>query len=260
VRVGSHHATEVLRALDIGAQGIIVPHVNTQAEAEAIVRAAHYPPIGRRGLATTTRAGQHAFSNLKEHLSSTGQHTLIAVQVEDPEGIEHVDAIASVPHIDCVFIGPTDLSLGLGYPGENDHPAVIEAFARIHRAVNSKPHVKLGTFARDSNDANRWTKQGASFSGFGFYTPDCAKLPRDNRSVTLRQLLNRVPMPCLGFSSNLAKRGFSTIQTLGFASVESELNEAEAVVVALKSRSVPAADATKLSLEALQWLQSDVRR
>jgi 4-hydroxy-2-oxoheptanedioate aldolase len=163
VRVGSHHATEILRALDIGAQGIIVPHVNTQAEAEAIVRAAHYPPVGRRGLATTTRAGRHAFSNLKEHLSSAEQDTLVAVQVEDPEGIEHVEAITSVPYIDCVFIGPTDLSLGLGYPGENDHPAVIDAFARIHRAVDSKPHVKLGTFAKDANDANRWTNQGASF-------------------------------------------------------------------------------------------------
>ena len=163
VRVGSHHASEVLRALDVGAQGIIVPHINTQAEAEAIVRAAHYPPIGRRGLATTTRAGQHAFSQLREHLSSAEQDTLIAVQVEDPEGIDHVEAIASVPYIDCVFIGPTDLSVGLGYPGENDHPAVIQAFDRINQAVNSKPHVKLGTFARDANDAKQWTKQGASF-------------------------------------------------------------------------------------------------
>jgi len=66
---------EILRALDIGAEGIIVPHVNTRAEAEAIVQAAHYPPIGRRGLATTTRAGRHAFSNLKEHLHSAEQNT-----------------------------------------------------------------------------------------------------------------------------------------------------------------------------------------
>jgi 2-keto-3-deoxy-L-rhamnonate aldolase RhmA len=91
------------------------------------------------------------------------QETLIAVQVEDPEGIEHVEAIASVPYIDCIFIGPTDLSLGLGYPGENDHPAVMEAFTRIHRAIDSKPDVKLGTFARDASDANQWTASGARF-------------------------------------------------------------------------------------------------
>jgi 4-hydroxy-2-oxoheptanedioate aldolase len=163
VRVGSHHPSEILRALDVGAQGIVVPHVNTKAQAEAIVLAAHYPPIGRRGLATTTRAGRHAFSNVKEHLSSAEQNTLVAVQLEDPEGIDHVEAIASVPYIDCVFIGPTDLSLGLGYPGENDHPAVTEAFTQIRRAVDSKPRVKLGTFARDASDANHWINRGASF-------------------------------------------------------------------------------------------------
>ncbi len=163
VRVGSHQPGEILRALDIGADGIIVPHVNTGAEAEAIVRAAHYPPIGRRGLATTTRAGQHGFCNLKEHLRSAEENTFIAVQVEDPEAIEQVEAIASVPYVDCVFIGPTDLSLGLGYPGENDHPTVVDAFTRICSAVAWKPSVSLGTFARDAKDANVWTAKGASF-------------------------------------------------------------------------------------------------
>ncbi len=163
VRVGSHHPAEILGALDIGAEGIIVPHVNTKLEAEAIVRAAHYPPIGRRGLATTTRAARHAFSNLKEHLRAAEENTLIAVQIEDPEAIEHVGEIASVPYIDCVFIGPADLSLGLGYPGESDHPAVVEAFTRICSTVASKPNVKLGTFARDAKDANAWTAKGASF-------------------------------------------------------------------------------------------------
>jgi 4-hydroxy-2-oxoheptanedioate aldolase len=163
VRVGSNQPDEILRALDIGAEGIVVPHVNSKAEAEAVVRAAHYPPIGRRGLAITTRAGRHTFSNLKEHLRSAEQDTLIVVQVEDPEGIEQVEHIASVPYIDCVFIGPADLSLGLGYPGENDHPTVMEAFARIYHAIAPKPNVKLGTFARDAEDAIAWTAKGASF-------------------------------------------------------------------------------------------------
>jgi 4-hydroxy-2-oxoheptanedioate aldolase len=163
VRIGSHQPGEVLRALDIGAEGIIVPHVTTRAEAEAIVQAAHYPPIGRRGLATTTRAGRHTFSNLKEHLRSAEENTFIAVQVEDPEAIEHVEEIASVPYIDCVFIGPADLSLGLGHPGESEHPTVVAAFNRICNAVTSKPNVKLGTFARDAKDAQGWTARGASF-------------------------------------------------------------------------------------------------
>jgi 4-hydroxy-2-oxoheptanedioate aldolase len=163
VRVGSHQAGEILRVLDIGAEGIVVPHVNTKAEAEAIVQAAHYPPIGRRGLATTTRAGRHAFSNLKEHLRSAQENTLIAVQVEDPEALENLEGIASVPYIDCIFIGPADLSLGLGYPGESDHPTVVATFDRICQAVASRPNVKLGSFGRDARDAKAWTAKGASF-------------------------------------------------------------------------------------------------
>jgi 4-hydroxy-2-oxoheptanedioate aldolase len=166
VRIGSHHSGEILRALDTGAEGIIVPHVNTRAEAEAIVRAAHYPPIGRRSLATTTRAGRHAFSNLKEHLRSAEENTLVAVQAEDPEAIEQVEGIASVPYIDCVLIGPADLSLGLGYPGENDHPTVVEAFDQICTAIGSKPNVKLGTFVRDAKEARAWADKGASFVAF----------------------------------------------------------------------------------------------
>src|SRR5258705_3617949 len=147
VRVGSHQPGEILRALDIGAEGIIVPHVNTRGEAEAVVRAAHYPPVGRRGLATTTRAGRHAFSNLKEHLRSAEENTLIVVQVEDPEAIEHLEEIASVPYIDFIFIRPAYLHLVLRDPGESDHPTVVAPFNRICNAVTSKPNVKLGTLA-----------------------------------------------------------------------------------------------------------------
>src|SRR6476659_5202656 len=163
VRVGSHQPGEILRALDIGAAGIVVPHVNSKAEAEAIVKAAHYPPIGRRGLATTTRAGRHSFANLKDHLRSAQENTLIAVQVEDPEAIEHVEEIASVPYIDCVFMGPSDFSLGLGFPGESDHPTVVAAFDRICQAVASSPNVRLGSFGREARDAKAWTAKGASF-------------------------------------------------------------------------------------------------
>ena len=163
IRTGSHQPCEILHALDVGAEGIVVPHVNTKAEAEAIVQAAYHAPIGRRGLATTTRSGRHTFSSLKEHLRFTQENTLIAVQLEDPKALEHVEEIASVPYVDCIFIGPADLSLGLGYPGESDHPTVVAAFDRICHAVASKPNVKLGSFGRDARDAKAWTAKGASF-------------------------------------------------------------------------------------------------
>jgi HpcH/HpaI aldolase/citrate lyase family len=182
IRAGSHHASEILRALDIGAEGIIVLHVNRQEEAEAIVRSAHYPPIGRRGLATTTRAGKHTFSNLKEHLRAAQENTLIAVQVEDPEGIEHVGAIASVPFIDCVFIGPTDLSLGLGHAGENDHPVVTEAFARICSAIQASQHSTRSVCDRCGRCKSMGHKR-CRFRGLRLDTTNRPKIPRSKLST-----------------------------------------------------------------------------
>jgi 4-hydroxy-2-oxoheptanedioate aldolase len=107
VRIGSHQPSEIL-----GAAGYLVPkapsfrHVKTRAEAEAIAQAAHYPPIGRRGLAATTHAGGHSFSNLKEHLRSARENAMIAVQIEDPEAIEHVEEIASVPTSTAFSLAP----------------------------------------------------------------------------------------------------------------------------------------------------------
>jgi 4-hydroxy-2-oxoheptanedioate aldolase len=161
VRVGTNEPIEILRALDSGAAGIIVPHVRSRSAAERVVEAAHYPPIGRRGLAMTTRAGRHAFGKVKEHLAEAAENTLVIVQIEDPEGIEQVVEIAAVPHVDMLFVGPTDLSLGLGYPGESDHPAVVEAIERVINVAAARPKLGLAAFARDTSDAALWQKRGA---------------------------------------------------------------------------------------------------
>jgi 4-hydroxy-2-oxoheptanedioate aldolase len=163
VRVGVNEPIEILRALDSGAAGIIVPHVKTKREAQRVVAAAHYPPIGRRGLATTTRAGRHAFRQVKEHLAEAAENTLVIVQIEDPEGVERAQEIAAVPYIDMLFIGPTDLALSLGYPGDNDHPRVVEAIDQVRKAVAGHHKLGLAAFARDAADALSWHDRGASF-------------------------------------------------------------------------------------------------
>ena len=162
VRLGSHQPSEILRALDIGAAGIIVPHVSTKAEAEAIVQAAHYPPIGRRGLATTTRAGRHSFSNLKEHLRSAQQDTLIAVQIEDPEALESVEEIASVPYIAAFH--PSQRSLAWARFPRRKRPSYRPGGIRSNTPSGSLvPNVRLGSFGQDAHDAKAWTAKGASF-------------------------------------------------------------------------------------------------
>jgi len=111
VRVGAPHPDLVQRVLDWGADGIMVPHVSSVAEAEACVQAAHYPPRGRRGVARTTRACGYGL----RPPGSPGSipPPLIMAQIESAEAVGHARAIAAVDGIDVLFIGPADLQFDL---------------------------------------------------------------------------------------------------------------------------------------------------
>ena len=108
VRVGAPHPDLIARVLDWGADGIMVPHVSTVAEAEACVRAAHYPPRGRRGMARTVRATGYGLRS-----PDTTQLPLLIAQIETIEAVENARAIASVDGVDVLFVGPADLQFDL---------------------------------------------------------------------------------------------------------------------------------------------------
>jgi 4-hydroxy-2-oxoheptanedioate aldolase len=135
VRIGSSEPVETLRALDAGATGIVVPHVNSAAEARDVVRAAHYPPMGTRGFAVSTRAGHHGRRTVAEHARVALEETVVVVQVEDAKALGHVAEIASVERVDAIFLGPNDLSVSLGRPGELSHPEVAAAVDGIVKDV-----------------------------------------------------------------------------------------------------------------------------
>lgn len=137
VRVGAPDAAEILRALDAGADGVVVPHVATRAQAEAAVAAAHYPPAGRRGLALSTPAGRYGSRTVAEHLADARRRTTVVVQLEDAEAIANAEAIVATPGIGAAFVGATDLAASLGRPGEPSHAdvrAALGAFAAAARA------------------------------------------------------------------------------------------------------------------------------
>ncbi len=111
VRVGAPHADLILRVLDWGADGIMVPHVSSVAEAEQCVQAAHYAPRGRRGFSRTVRAYDYGM-----HPPAEGKplpRPLILAQIETLEGVNNAQAIAAVDGIDAIFVGPSDLTFNL---------------------------------------------------------------------------------------------------------------------------------------------------
>jgi 4-hydroxy-2-oxoheptanedioate aldolase len=161
VRIGSESDHEILRALDAGATGVVAPHINNGADAARVVAQAHYPPVGSRGLAVSTRAGKHGFSTLTEHVAAAAEHTMVVVQIEDRQALEHVDSIASTPRVDAVFVGPSDLSISLGLPGQLAHPDVVAAINQIATGVNKADSAALCVLVDDETQAHAWQARGA---------------------------------------------------------------------------------------------------
>lgn len=119
VRVHQNQAGVIYRTLDLGAQGIVVPHVNTRAEAEAVVQAGKYAPIGLRG-SYTSRQG----IGVANYQSLANDQTMLVILIEDIVAVENLDEILRVDHIDVFFVAPGDLAQTMGHLGQPHHPEV----------------------------------------------------------------------------------------------------------------------------------------
>lgn len=138
VRVGANDPLLIKRALDAGAQGIIAPMVNSAAEAEAAVAAAHYPPKGTRGVGLHRAQGYGSdFAAYKKWMDDEGP--LVVAQIEHKDGVESLDAIMAVPGLDAFFIGPYDLSASYGAPGDFAATEISAAMAKVNAVVKNGP-------------------------------------------------------------------------------------------------------------------------
>jgi 4-hydroxy-2-oxoheptanedioate aldolase len=157
VRIEAGGTAALTRVLDMHPDGVMVPGIGSAAEAAEVAALTRFHPLGRRGLAPMVRhlaAVGGDFTRLNERLA-------VIVQVEGAGAVDEVDAIAAVAGIDGVFVGPYDLSQSLGVPGELDHPRVLEAGARVARAVREP--VALGVYVPDAPSARHWRQLGATF-------------------------------------------------------------------------------------------------
>ena len=172
VRAASNDAVLIKRLLDVGAQTLLIPYVQSAAEARAAVAAMRYPPRGIRGMATTTRAGR--FGRVGDYVTSAETELCLIVQVETRAALEALDAIMAVEGVDAVFIGPADLAASLGHPGAAGHPEVVavieETIGRIVAA--GRP---AGILALDPAFARRCIGLGTLFTAVGI---DAAMLAR----------------------------------------------------------------------------------
>lgn len=135
LRVAWNEMTQIKRGLDTGAAGIMIPMVNTKEHAEQAIQLCKYPPIGVRGggssRAVLFGAGAEEFT---DYYSKANDEILIIVQIEHYTAVKNVEEILSVPGIDIAFVGPFDLSMSIGLPGQMNHPEVQKSCIKVVEA------------------------------------------------------------------------------------------------------------------------------
>ena len=154
VRVQDHEAATITRALDRGAGGIQVPHVNTAAEAAAIVEHAKYAPLGHRGWSGWRGAyGVDA----SDYARQANDSTLVAIMLEEVEALNNLDDILRVEHVDVFFVAPGDLAQSMGLPGQANHPSVQNAIDDALRRIKSSLATCRARSRRRKRSTTMWS-------------------------------------------------------------------------------------------------------
>lgn len=175
IRVPGPDPQIILRVLDAGAQGVVIPHVRSAEEARLAVSASRYHPLGNRGISGGRTTGFGTLG-LKDYFVQANEEIVVAVMIEDRAGVEAIDAIVEVPGIDLIIEGAVDLSQSFGVPGEPLHPdvqAVLEHVAERSRAAG----VPFCAVPRADGQIENWRQHGVN-----------AFLLGDDRGIAFRAL------------------------------------------------------------------------
>ena len=165
LRLGEWSEPTILRALEIGTQGLLVSHISTPEQAARVVGACKYPPEGERGLSPFIRRHGYSEENLAEKLREANEHMLTGVLVEDAEGLRNLDAIAATPGLDLIYLGIYDISLALGMPGSLEDPKVLEVVRGAVQTIGDRG-LAAGAVARDREHLRILLDAGFSYISY----------------------------------------------------------------------------------------------
>jgi 4-hydroxy-2-oxoheptanedioate aldolase len=162
IRAFDGQPSTLVHALDTGCEGVLVPHVQSRAEAERVVQGARFYPLGERGMDPHARAARFRSVPKEVYFAQANERTLVGAQVEGMEGVQNLDDIVDVEGIDLIFIGPYDLSQALGVPGQLDAPVVVEKIGQIVDVARARGKA-LGIYADNVEEARHWRDLGIQF-------------------------------------------------------------------------------------------------
>ena len=160
VRVPTNDPVLIMKAMDLGVENIIVPHVDTPAAARQAAESVRYAPVGSRGTCPAVRASGYTAEDWPTYRERTNRDSLLMVLVEGREGIQNIEQIVKTPGVDAVWIGTVDLAMSLGHGGDKNHPAVVEGARKALRLCQEQG-VVFGINPTDKDDARHWVEAGA---------------------------------------------------------------------------------------------------
>lgn len=163
VRTRDSLAEGLSQPLDLGAGGIQVPQIASEAEAQTVVDAVKFAPFGHRGVCRFVRAASYSAMNRSDYFAAANE-ALVILQLEGT-ALDEYEKVADVPGVDILFIGPYDLSQALGVPGEIEHPKVLEEMQKII-AVAKRKGKTIGVFADSPTQAQRWIEAGVQYIAY----------------------------------------------------------------------------------------------
>jgi 4-hydroxy-2-oxoheptanedioate aldolase len=149
----------IMRPLETGCSGVMIAQVRTLEQVETAVSWAKYPPVGVRGTYMSNAETRYGATPLAEHVKRANQERWVAIQIETLEAVEIVDQIAAVDGVDWLFVGPSDLSVTLGVPGEALHPKCVAALGRVADAAKAS-HIPWGALSGDLEHAQKCSELG----------------------------------------------------------------------------------------------------
>ncbi|PIB26809.1 2-keto-3-deoxy-L-rhamnonate aldolase [Amylibacter kogurei] len=165
VRIPIGETWMVKQVLDVGAQTILIPMIETATHASEMAKAVQYPPKGTRGVGATLARASH-YNTIPDYITTADDEICLLLQVESRAGLDNLDAILKVENVDGIFIGPADLAADMGYPGKPETPAVQDAInAAIAKIVASDK--AAGILTPDKKLAQGYIDAGAKFVAVG---------------------------------------------------------------------------------------------
>lgn len=164
VRIPEVRREVILKYMEIGAKGLLLPNTETVEQAKKLVEYSKYYPLGNRGVSLMRgHTGFEKPESATDYMKETNEETILMVQIESPTGVKNIEEILDVEGIDAAFIGPNDLSQSMGIMGQTDRPEFIDAVDKVIAAAKSKQKYS-GIHLMSTDALKPWMEKGMTLN------------------------------------------------------------------------------------------------